>query len=311
VNIEELHGLYFPVLDHGFCAVVDHMGDDQSITRAARCSYGRDNKTLSDDRALIRTLMRERHTSPFEMCEIVLHIGMPIFTARQFVRHRSASLNEVSGRYSIMTNQCYTPTQDRYRTQHSTNKQGSSCSLIGEDDRKHVQWQTKKLRNLSHKHYNDCLEANLAREMARIDLPLSTYTYWYWKIDVHNLLHFLKLRLDEHAQWEIRQYARIIAGIVRVWLPLTWEAFCDYVLNAVSLSVQETQVMAAILIDNYLLLEYNSPIVESKCKKLGMSNREIQDFLNKLHSSCDKYDDQDFTLDVGSAKQAHEIELIN
>ncbi len=209
-----------------------------------------------------------------------------------------------------MTNQCYTPVPDRYCTQHSTNKQGSSCSLINIRDYGDISHQKAQLRDLFHKHYDDCLEANLAREMARIDLPLSTYTYWYWKIDVHNLLHFLKLRLDEHAQWEIRQYARVIAGIVRIWLPLTWEAFLDYTLNAISLSTQEKEVMGAILVNNYLLLEH-CPIVEDMCKKLGMSDRETQGFLSKLHASCHEYDDQDFTLDIGSAKQADEIELLN
>lgn len=256
--------------------------------------------------------MRERHTSPFEMCELVLHIGMPIFTARQFVRHRSASLNEVSGRYSIMTNQCYTPTQDRYCTQHSTCKQGSSCVLVGDEDQKHIQWQTKKLRDLSHKHYDDCLEANLARELARIDLPLSTYTYWYWKIDVHNLLHFLKLRLDEHAQWEIQQYAKIIAGIVRVWLPLTWEAFCDYVLNAVSLSVQEQGVLLSMILDGSLMKYDCNDIAKNKCKDWLMSNREADGFINKIDVLCNVSDSiENIKLDMSSAKQADEIELLN
>jgi thymidylate synthase (FAD) len=237
--IENLLNKYFPVLDNGFCAVVDYMGNDQSIARAARCSYGPGTKIINDDRGLIRHLIRMGHSSPLEMCEIKLHVGMPIFVMRQWVRHRTCSMNEFSSRYSILPMLFYTPEKSRHNIQSKKNKQGSEENFISDTDYKKIKNKREHLREEQREFYQMCIESDLTRELARLDLPVTTYTYAYWKMDVNNLIKFLKLRMDEHAQWEIRQYANIISGIVKEWLPITWEAFNDYIRGGLSFSRQE------------------------------------------------------------------------
>ncbi len=297
-GIDRLKGKYFPVLDHGFCAVVDSMGDDHAIARAARCSYGAGTKKISDDRSLIRTLIREMHTSPLEMCEIVVHVGLPIFVARQWVRHRTASLNEYSGRYSVMPMMFYEPEESRHQTQSKNNKQGSTHDHVGTLEYQGLAKNRKSVRRELVEQYEDCLSVDLTRELARIDLPLSTYTYWYWKIDLKNLLHFLKLRLDPHAQWEIQQYGRVIAGMVKEWLPITWEAFNDYILYGVNFSTQEQDVLKNIMADNDLGRDWSY-----ECEQLEMSKRETKGFFAKLENMGEKLTD-DIGLDLSSAKDA-------
>jgi thymidylate synthase (FAD) len=300
----EFKNKYFPVLDHGFCAMVDYMGDDQAIVRAARCSYGAGTKSVSDDRGLIRTLMREVHTSPFEMCEVVLHVGLPIFVARQWIRHRTASLNEYSGRYSVMPSLYYTPNDNRHQVQHAQNKQGSGPVCIDADTQVTLSEQRDALRADATNHYHQCLEANLARELSRIDLPLSTYTYWYWKIDLKNLLHFLRLRLDQHAQWEIQQYAKVIAGLVSKWVPLTWEAFVDYQLCSATFSRQELEILKILFyaqeLDIGTLTEEYMFYVRSLCDKHGLTAREQSAFLDKIQ--CTPTFPANIVLDLTNAK---------
>lgn len=279
---------YYPVLDNGFVAVIDYMGDDSSITRAARVSYGKGTKHSSDDRSLIRYMMRHRHTTPFESCEIQLHIGCPIFVWRQWIRTRTASVSEYSGRYSEMPTIFYTPENDRYKTQSATNKQGSSqVNIFSHPQFNSFCLDQEALRQDITEHYRACLQLDMARELARIDLPLSTYTYSYWKIDLHNLLHFLSLRLDQHAQWEIRQYAQVIAAIVKQWVPLTWEAFVDYKLHAHTFTVAE-----CILFKEYCKQQDSDLLLFALA--LGMSKREYEEFLSKIDTSV--YNDQQYVL---------------
>jgi thymidylate synthase (FAD) len=244
----------FPVLDHGFVRVIDYMGADSAIVQAARVSYGRGTKATREDRGLIRYLMRHWHTTPFEMCEIKLHVKLPIFVARQWIRHRTANVNEYSARYSILDKQFYLPAPEQLAVQSSANRQGRGSTLdpseskevlrvLREDSERnflHYQWllnEDDKAAPL------DPGRRGLTRELARIGLSLNTYTQWYWKTDLHNLLHFLKLRADSHAQYEIRVYAVQILEILKLWVPFTFEAFQDYQLNAVSLSAGAVEVV--------------------------------------------------------------------
>ncbi len=304
-DIDYLKGKYFPVLDHGFCAVVDSMGDDHAIARAARCSYGAGTKKVSSDRSLIRTLMREMHTSPLEMCELVVHVGMPIFVARQWVRHRTASLNEYSGRYSVMPMMFYDPDYQRHQTQDQTNRQGSSAVKLGELQYAGLARGRAELRENIKQQYTDCLKVDLTRELSRIDLPLSTYTYWYWKIDIKNLLHFLNLRLDSHAQWEIQQYGRVIAGMVKSWLPQTWEAFDDYVLNGLHFSRQEQAVLYEAINTPDFSMEDPSirDGIVAQCHDLGMSLRETTGFLAKMDFLGGGEFLNDIELDLNTARK--------
>jgi thymidylate synthase (FAD) len=249
------------ILDHGFIKLIDHMGSDENIANAARVSYGKGTKKVSDDINLIRYLMKHRHTTPFEMSELQFHMRLPIFVARQIVRHRTASINEISGRYSEMTEDFYNPV--KFREQSKNNRQGSSEETI---DHK-IQCYDK-----TYTEYVEMLNKGVARELSRIILPLSTYTEWIWKIDLHNLLHFLKLRLDIHAQWETRQYAKKIAEIVKELFPITWEAFVDYQLEAVTFSKQEIKILSEIL-------KLNN---EAKKAFGDLSKREEKDFKNKI-----------------------------
>ena len=236
-----------PVLDHGFVRVIDYMGDDQAIVQAARVSYGKGTKKVTEDRGLIRYLMRHRHTTPFEMCEIKYHVKLPIFVARQWIRHRTANVNEYSARYSILDREFYIPGPDQLAAQSKSNRQGRGNILEGEEA-KRVLSLLKEDSAQCYDHYQEMLnedengepidpsKSGLARELARMNLPLNTYTQWYWKTNLHNLLHFLSLRADAHAQYEIRVYADAMLEGLKRWVPLTYEAFMDYRMGGVSLS---------------------------------------------------------------------------
>lgn len=210
------------VLDHGFIRLIDYMGDDAAIVQAARVSYGAGTKTVREDAKLIHYLWQHRHTSPFEMCEIKLHCKMPIFVARQWVRHRTASINEYSARYSVLDAEFYVPEQ--FKAQDTKNRQGSAEAFVGIKN-SDMQDDLRYHCLASYKKYEALLDQGVSRELARMVLPVNFYTQWYWKIDLHNLLHFLTLRCDEHAQWEIRQYANVIADIVADWVPVTHAAW--------------------------------------------------------------------------------------
>lgn len=246
-DLDNILGLNFPVLDDGFIRVVDYMGTDSAIVQAARVSYGTGTKQVSEDRGLIRYLLRNRHTTPFEMCELKLHVRVPMDCWRQWIRHRTASVNEYSTRYSVAVDACRTTRPDEWRSQSDVNKQGSGAAIsleLGEQLSK----EEANLHALCKEVYTSRLDSGVAREQARKDLPLSTYTEAYWKIDLHNLLHFLSLRMDSHAQYEIREYARIIGSeIVSKWVPHTWEAFLEYRMNSLSLSDTETRVLALLV----------------------------------------------------------------
>ncbi len=228
-----------PILDHGFVRVIDYMGDDAAIVQAARVSYGQGTKKARDDSGLIRYLMRHWHSTPFEMCEIKLHVKLPVFVARQWIRHRTANVNEYSARYSILDREFYVPRPEHLAAQSSVNNQGRGAVLGGEEAARVLDiLRTDAMR--AYDHYEAMLNADgqqgLARELARINLPASVYTQWYWKVDLHNLFHFLRLRADPHAQYEIRVYADAICDIVRDWVPAAYAAFEDYRLNAAQLS---------------------------------------------------------------------------
>lgn len=226
--LDEILGVALPVLDDGFVRVVDYMGDDGSIVQAARVSYGKGTKKVSEDRGLIRYLLRHRHTTPFEMAEIKLHVRVPMDCWRQWIRHRTANVNEYSTRYSIAIDASQTTGPDEWRQQAASNRQGSDGVADAATGAK-LTASEKDLQDHARRVYNERLELGVAREQARKDLPLSTYTEAYWKVDLHNLLHFLALRMDAHAQKEIRDYATVIGEqIASKWVPLTWEAFEDY-----------------------------------------------------------------------------------
>ena len=242
--LSELIGKKFPVLDDGFVRLVDCMGDDSSIVQAARVSYGKGTKKVSEDRVLIRYLMRHRHTTPFEMCEIKLHVRVPMDCWRQWIRHRTANVNEYSTRYSIAIDAAKKTQPDEWRLQGFINRQGSEGQLDAVEG-KRLSEREAEVQDLSREVYQERLDAGVAREQARKDLPLSTYTEAYWKIDLHNLLHFLSLRMEEHAQYEIRQYAHVIGHeIVAKWVPVVWEAFLDYRWGAMSLSRMEVSLLS-------------------------------------------------------------------
>jgi thymidylate synthase (FAD) len=243
--LDEILGRRFPVLDDGFVRVTDYMGNDGSIVQAARVSYGEGTKALSEDRGLVRYLMRHRHTTPFEMCEIKLHVRVPMDTWRQWIRHRTANVNEYSTRYSIAIDSAQRTSPTEWRTQTATNRQGSA-GKIADDVGARLTAREAELHRLTRAIYEERLAAGVAREQARKDLPLSTYTEAYWKIDLHNLLHFLALRMEEHAQHEIRQYATVIGTeIVARWVPLAWQAFLDYTLNKIVLSAPDVELLHA------------------------------------------------------------------
>ncbi|MFO1242882.1 MAG: FAD-dependent thymidylate synthase [Rickettsiales bacterium] len=243
-----------PVLDHGFVRVIDYMGTDSAIVQAARVSYGKGTKKLREDAGLIRYLLRHRHTTPFEMCEIKFHIKLPIFVARQWIRHRTANVNEYSGRYSIMDKEFYMPQPEHLAAQSTTNRQGRGDVLEGKEAVRALEILKADAVN-AYQHYEElmnCTEEGvvldekkqgLARELARMNLPVNFYTQWYWKVDLHNLMHFLALRADAHAQYEIRVYADAMVDILKKWLPLTYEAFQDYRMGAAEISAKGLEII--------------------------------------------------------------------
>jgi thymidylate synthase (FAD) len=244
--LDAILGRAFPVLDDGFVRLVDYMGDDGAVVQAARVSYGIGTKKVQEDRGLIRYLMRHQHSTPFEMCELKLHVRVPMDTWRQWIRHRTANVNEYSTRYSLAIDAAQHTAPGDWRTQATGNRQGSGDKLPADVGTRLTQSETELLR-ATREAYEARIAAGVAREQARKDLPLSTYTEAYWKIDLQNLLHFLHLRMDDHAQEEIRAYAATIGHeIVAKWVPHVWEAFLDYRVKAVHLSGIEAEVMAAL-----------------------------------------------------------------
>ena len=235
-----------PVLDHGFVRVIDYMGDDAAIVQAARVSYGAGTKHVQNDEGLIRYLMRHWHSTPFEMCEIKLHVKLPVFVARQWIRHRTANVNEYSARYSILDREFYIPAPEQLAAQSTVNNQGRGAVLTG-DEAARVLAILKSDAAQTYDHYEAMLsqdgQQGLARELARMNLPMNIYTQWYWKTDLHNLFHFLRLRADSHAQYEIRVYAEAIAACVRDWVPLAYGAFEDYRMGGVTLSAKAIAVL--------------------------------------------------------------------
>ena len=257
-SLEEI--LYKPLaaLDHGFVRVIDYMGDDTAIVQSARVSYGKGTKKISNDKGLIKYLMRHWHSTPFEMCEIKLHVKLPIFIARQWIRHRTANVNEYSARYSILDKEFYIPSVENLASQSQINKQGRAENLSPEEAEKVIEL-LKSDAEQTYRNYEVMLNENsdgetlddgsmgIARELARMNLTLNTYTQWYWKIDLNNLLHFLALRADAHAQYEIRVYADIILDIVKKWVPVTYEAFEDYRVGGTQLSAKEILILKKII----------------------------------------------------------------
>ena len=245
--LEEILYKALPVLDHGFVRVVDYMGDDAAVVQAARVSYGRGTKKVSEDRGLINYLIRHRHTTPFEMCEIKYHVKLPIFVARQWIRHRTANVNEYSARYSILDNEYYMPAPEHLAAQSQNNRQGRD-KVLGGKEAERVFSLLKKDAELVYEHYMEMLNegqagepldperSGLARELARMNLSLAFYTQWYWKTNLHNLMHFLSLRADPHAQYEIRVYAEVMLDTLKRWCPISHDAFVEYRLGGAHLS---------------------------------------------------------------------------
>jgi thymidylate synthase (FAD) len=324
---EEILGGYFPVLDHGFVSLVDYMGSDEDVERAARVSYGYGTRHKSATRGLIRYLRRHRHSTPTEMVEFKFHCSMPMFVARQWIRHRTASVNEYSGRYSLMPLLFHTPAADAFAHQSVRNNQGrapepADPALWNEAVRR---WEEGRQQITGN--YGWMLSEDVARELARIDLPLSTYTQWYWKIDLHNLLHFLSLRVDPHAQWEIRAYAQVMAGIVKRVAPLSYEAWLDYDLMGSSLSHGELEVVRALL-EGVTDPEGNPVGVRARgagagvgdgvgdgargpaplrslsdLEGFGLSAREVTEFVAKLAPTARP----DFELDLSTMRSAEDV----
>lgn len=268
-----------PVLDHGFVRVLDYMGDDSAIVQAARVSYGRGTKRVQEDAGLIRYLMRHRHTTPFEMCEIKFHVKLPIFVARQWIRHRTASVNEYSARYSILDREFYIPSPDHLAAQSVINRQGRGDILDG-DEAADVLSLLRDDAERCYAHYASMLNEGasadparqgLARELARMNLTLNTYTQWYWKTNLHNLFHFLSLRADPHAQYEIRVYADAMLAMVEAWVPVAAAAFRDYRLGAVTLSAQMVSVVKRMLAGEAVTQESS-----------GLNRREWTEFAQQV-----------------------------
>jgi len=283
--LEEI--LYEPlaVLDHGFIRVVDYMGDDAAVVQAARVSYGRGTRKVNEDRGLINYLMRHRHTTPFEMCEIKYHVKLPIFVARQWIRHRMANVNEYSARYSILDNEFYLPAPEHVAAQATTNRQGREQALEGAV----AQRVLDLLRGDAERAYagyvgllnedasgalGDPTRPGLARELARINLTLGFYTQWYWKTDLHNLMHFLSLRADPHAQYEIRAYAEAMLGTLARWVPMTYAAFLEYRMNAALISATGLKVIRRLIAGEKV-----------KQQESGLSAREWRELMAVLNSA--------------------------
>lgn len=290
---------YVKVLDHGFVGLVDVMGDDAAIVQAARTSYGKGTKSVNEDRGLIRYLVKHYHTTPLEMVEFKFHIKLPIFVMRQHVRHRTASLNEYSGRYSVMTDEFYIPDLSRMQAQSSINKQGSEGQLQGQE----LEMAHNTIKRVSADAYADYLSLvnqeggrpyniedrqGLSRELSRIILPINNYTECYWKIDLKNLFHYIKLRADHHAQWEIQEFARALASYVKARCPVAFEAFEDYWEQSTSLSRMDQNLLQAVIAHSNLTHvsfaeSYNHMVTQAGDKKAlqnqyGLSKRELTEF---------------------------------
>jgi thymidylate synthase (FAD) len=271
-----------PVLDHGFVRVIDYMGDDAAVVQAARVSYGKGTKRVNEDRGLIHYLMRHRHTTPFEMCEIKYHVKLPIFVARQWIRHRTANVNEYSARYSILDKEFYIPAPEHLAAQSTSNRQGRGevlsgkeaervLSLLRDDAERAYRGYVEMLNETERGDAIDAERQGLARELARMNLSLNFYTQWYWKTDLHNLLNFLSLRADAHAQYEIRAYAEAMIATVERWVPMTAEAFRQYRLGGAQLSERGLAVVRRLLAGETLSQEES-----------GMSKREWSELMAVL-----------------------------
>ena len=279
-TVPALEALLFqaiPVLDHGFIRVIDYMGDDAAIVQAARVSYGRGTRRVSEDAGLIRYLMRHRHSTPFEMCEIKYHVKLPIFVARQWIRHRTANVNEYSARYSILDREFYVPAPEHLAAQSAVNRQGRGDVLTGQEAADVLDL-LRQDATTTYDHYAHMLNEDadparkgLARELARMNLTLNTYTQWYWKTDLHNLLHFLSLRADAHAQYEIRAYAEPMLETLKAWVPAAHAAFLDYRLGAVTLSAGMMATLKRLLA--------GEPVDQ---KASGLSKREWTEMMEAL-----------------------------
>lgn len=265
----------FKVLDHGFVRLIDYMGNDDAIVQAARVSYGEGTKKVSEDRGLIRYLMRHKHTTPFEMVEFKFHIKLPIFIARQWIRHRTANVNEYSGRYSVMKEEFYLPKMDEIRFQSTVNKQGRSDKEVPSETKAELLDYMRNNQVDSYAKYLEYVDMGLARELARVNLPLSLYTEWYWKIDLHNLFHFLRLRMDPHAQKEIQDYAKIMGMMVEKVCPMAYESFLDYAYDAEYFSGTEINILKDCL--NKFDLDLDELV------KRGLSKREAREMLEKMN----------------------------
>lgn len=258
-------------LDKGFVRLVDWMGSDQRIVQAARVSYGDGTKTVREDKGLIDYLMRHAHTSPFEQVQFTFHVKMPIFVARQIVRHRTAKLNEISGRYSILKDEFYEPDVSRMVKQSKDNKQGSSEELL--EDAESILQSFKDEQFEMYDNYQEYIQGGMAKEMARINLPLSIYTEWYWTIDLHNLFHFLKLRMDSHAQHEVRVYANAKFNLIKDIAPFACEAFEKHVINGRKFSADEMEMIKIFL---------SNEEIEKLSKEKGWKDSKLKEFLDKL-----------------------------
>ena len=298
---EEILGLYFPVLDHGFVSLVDYMGTDECIERAARVSYGYGTRQTSQTRGLLRYLRRHMHTTPSEMVEFKFHCSMPMFVARQWIRHRSANVNEYSGRYSLMPMLFYTPSAEQLQTQSRSNNQGRSGTPVSPQQYRETVERWNEIRRLSRGAYEQMTSEDMARELARIDLPLSTYTQWYWKIDLHNFLHFLKLRVDRHAQWEIQEYGRVLAGMLKCVAPHSYEAWIDYDVCGARVSRMELDALRKLVsVQEGGLAAQPGSLSAAELDGLGLAKREITEFLDKLAPATPP----DFELDLSRAKSS-------
>ena len=301
---EEILGGYFPVLDHGYVSLVDYMGSDEDVERAARVSYGYGTRKTSQTRGLIRYLRRHHHTTPSEMVELKFHCVMPIFVARQWIRHRTASVNELSARYSLMPLLFYRPEAEQFSLQSRSNKQGreggAPAAVYAEAVRR---WE--ELRARAGDAYTWMLEEDVARELARIDLPLSTYTQWYWKIDLHNLLHFLTLRVDPRAQWEIQVFAQVMAGMVKRVAPLSYEAWVDYDLCGRPFTRAEREALARLVRaeGEQVSAREGAALGKQDLASLGLSAREIAELVEKLQAP----ERPDFELDLARMRSAEEV----
>ncbi len=272
VIIEEAESLLdqeIKVLDKGFVRLVDYMGGDQRIVQAARVSYGAGTKTVRQDRGLIHYLIKNDHTSPLEQVILTFHAKMPIFVARQWVRHRTARLNEISGRYSVMPDEFYVPEAATLRYQSKDNKQARGEECLSSTDSQAILTELESDQKLLYSHYEKMIEKGLAREIARTNLPLSLYTEWYWQIDLHNLFHFLRLRMDAHAQYEIRVYAEVMARCAKAVAPLAYEAFEEHILGSVKFSSSECKALKGLLAgEGHSLEGRDLDVFEEKMKKI-------------------------------------------